>query len=113
LTGGPQFDTYRTVSTSTHSRRQLSADQFARISKALADPRRMELLEAMARHTESPCVDLRKDCPLSKATVSHHVKELVRAGLIDAHRDGQYLRCHVRQDVLDSYTQELKRRLGA
>jgi hypothetical protein len=37
---------------------------------------------------------------------------LVRAGLIEARREGQYLSCEVRRDVLDAYTSELRRRAG-
>jgi hypothetical protein len=37
---------------------------------------------------------------------------LVRAGLVDAHKDGQFLNCEVRRDVLEAYTAELLRRAG-
>jgi ArsR family transcriptional regulator len=93
------------------SRPRVTAQQFALIGKALADPRRMALLEAIAAEgDECPCARLREDFPVSKATISHHLKELVRAGLIDAHRDGQFLHCEVRRDVLAAYTAELLRR---
>jgi hypothetical protein len=36
----------------------------------------------------------------------------VRAGLVDSHREGQYLQCEVRRDVLEAYTAELLRRAG-
>ena len=91
-------------------RSRLAAEQFALIAKALADPRRMALLEAIAGEHECPCLRLRAQFPVSKATISHHIKELSRAGLIDAHRDGQFLHCEVRRDVLAAYTAELLRR---
>jgi ArsR family transcriptional regulator len=50
--------------------------------------------------------------PVSKATISHHIKELVRAGLVEARREGQYLHCEVRRDVMQAYTAELTRRVG-
>ncbi|MGE5232053.1 MAG: ArsR/SmtB family transcription factor, partial [Deltaproteobacteria bacterium] len=93
------------------SRPRVSPRQFALIGKALADPRRVALLEAIAAEgDECACARIREQFPVSKATISHHVKELVRAGLIDAHRDGQFLQCEVRRDVLAAYTEELLRR---
>ena len=96
------------------SRSRLTAQQFALIGKALADPRRMALLEAIAAEGDDcPCARIREQFPVSKATISHHVKELVRAGLVDAHRDGQFLHCEMRRDVLAAYSAELLRRTGA
>jgi ArsR family transcriptional regulator, arsenate/arsenite/antimonite-responsive transcriptional repressor len=86
--------------------------QFDLIAKALADPRRMAVLEVIAGERECACTKLRQEFPVSKATISHHIKELVRAGLVDSHREGQYLQCEVRRDVLEAYTAELLRRAG-
>jgi ArsR family transcriptional regulator len=90
----------------------LTEKQFELIAKALADPRRMQVLEVIAGERECPCQKLRQEFPISKATISHHIKELVRAGLIEAHRDGQFLHCEVRREVLEAYTAELLRRAG-
>jgi ArsR family transcriptional regulator, arsenate/arsenite/antimonite-responsive transcriptional repressor len=93
-------------------RSTLTAKQFDLIAKALADPRRMQVLEVIAGEEECPCQRLREEFPISKATISHHIKELVRAGLIEAHKDGQFLHCEVRREVLEAYTAELLRRMG-
>ena len=90
----------------------LTSEQFGQVAKALADPRRMALLEAIASRGECPCERLRRDFPVSKGTISHHIKELVRAGLIDARKEGQYLNCEVRREVLEAYTAELLRRVS-
>jgi ArsR family transcriptional regulator, arsenate/arsenite/antimonite-responsive transcriptional repressor len=94
-------------------RSALTEKQFDLIAKALADPRRMQVLEVIAGEEECPCQRLREEFPISKATISHHLKELVRAGLIDAHKDGQFLHCEVRREVLEAYAAELLRRTGA
>ena len=96
----------------TTERSTLTDKQFELIAKALADPRRMAVLEVIAGERECPCQKLREEFPVSKATISHHIKELVRAGLVEAHRDGQYLHCQVRRDMLEAYTTELLRRAG-
>ena len=93
-------------------RSTLTEKQFELIAKALADPRRMQVLEVIAGMKECPCAKLREEFPVSKATISHHIKELVRSGLVEAHREGQFLQCEVRRDVLEAYTAELLRRAG-
>lgn len=90
----------------------LTAGQFDRIAKALADPRRVAVLQAIAREEICACHDLRDQFPISKATMSHHIKELLRAGLIDARREGQYLHCLARPEVMEAYTAELLKRVG-
>ncbi len=90
----------------------LTDDQFERIAKALADPTRVAVLEAIGREDECPCQRLRDAFPVSKATISHHIKELVRAGLVEARREGQFLHCQIRREVLRGYTAELLRRAG-
>lgn len=90
----------------------MTEHQFELIAKALADPRRMQVLEVIAGERGCPCQRLTQEFPVSKATISHHIKELVRAGLVEAHREGQYLHCDVRRDMLDAYTAELRRRAG-
>jgi ArsR family transcriptional regulator len=95
---------------STQREVRLTGRQFELIAKALADPRRMALLETIAAEDACPCQRLRDQFPVSKATISHHIKELVRAGLVDARKAGQYLHCEVRRDVLGAYTAELLRR---
>ena len=94
----------------TAVRPQLTDKQFELVAKALADPRRMALLQVIASEEECGCQQLRKEFPVSKATISFHIKELVRAGLVEAHRDGQFLNCEVRRDMLEAYTAELLRR---
>jgi|ERR1043165_3306603 ArsR family transcriptional regulator len=85
----------------------LARGQFDRIAKALADPRRFALLEAIAGSAEYPCQRLCRDFPVSKATISHHIKELLRAGLIEADRRGQYMDYRVCRDVLAAYSAQL------
>lgn len=90
----------------------LHEGQFDLIAKALADPRRMAMLESIGGAMEEcPCQLLLKRFALTKGTISHHMKELTRAGLITTHRDGQFISYEVRRDVLQAYTEELMRRV--
>ena len=80
------------------------------VANALADPRRVAVLEAIAG--DPCCARLRDQFPVSKATISHHIKELVRAGVVEARRRGKYLHCLVRREVLEAYAAELLQRVG-
>jgi ArsR family transcriptional regulator len=91
----------------------LAPGQFELVAKALADPRRVAVLEAIADEECCACQHLREQFPVSKATISHHIKELVRAGVIEARREGQYLHCVVRRGVLEAYAAELLQRVGS
>ena len=70
--------------------------------KALADPRRFELLEKITR-AGCPlcCAQARAALPISAATLSHHIKELESAGLIDVRREGKFHFLTVRPGVLE------------
>jgi ArsR family transcriptional regulator len=90
----------------------MDPSQFARVAKALADPRRVAMLEAISCGEECPNQMLCRDFPVSKATVSHHLKELVQAGLVESEREGQYVNYRARPETVQAYTEELLRRLG-
>ena len=100
------------MTTRTPARAALSEAQFGLIAKALADPRRMALLETISGGRECPCARLGSLFSVSKATISHHMKELVTAGLVESRREGQYLHYCVRREALQAYTAELLRRAG-
>ena len=90
---------------------RLAPGQFERIAKALADPRRFALLETIAQaECECPYQKLCQDFPVTKATISHHLKELVQAGLVESEREGQYVHARVIPGVIEAYTAELLRR---
>src|SRR3954465_11329893 len=91
----------------------MDATQFQRIAKALADPRRFEIFEEMAASTdELACGRIVERFPVTQATVSHHIKELSDAGLIEIRPEGQFRYCRARTDVLAEYIGELERRAG-
>ena len=96
----------------TDSSTRLTPGQFERIAKALADPRRFAMLEAISTARECPNQGLCNGFPVSKATVSHHIKELVQAGLIESEREGQYKTYRVREDIVNAYATEVIRRVG-
>ncbi|MGP8187621.1 MAG: ArsR/SmtB family transcription factor [Terracidiphilus sp.] len=80
---------------------RLTRAQRAAVLKALADPRRFELLEKIARAgCPFGCAQARAALPISAATLSHHVKELEAAGLIQVERRGKFHYLSLRPGVL-------------
>ena len=89
----------------------MDLEQFQRIAKALADPRRFEILEHIAKQREMGCQRLCGCFPVRQATISHHLKELASAGLVESRRDGQFVYYRTRPAVLEEYMAELRRRM--
>jgi ArsR family transcriptional regulator len=73
------------------------------ILKALADPRRFELLERIAKSScPLGCAQALAALPISAATLSHHIKELETAGLIHVRREGKFHFLTLRPGVLQA-----------
>jgi ArsR family transcriptional regulator, arsenate/arsenite/antimonite-responsive transcriptional repressor len=95
-----------TPRTSSKSSARLKPDQVRAIAKALADPQRYRILQQIARENAT-CADLRECCPITAATLSHHMKELEEAGLITIARQGKFALPSFRRDVWKAYLEEL------
>jgi ArsR family transcriptional regulator len=69
--------------------------------KALADPHRVKILNLLATSPEPVCVcEFTGPLGLSQPTVSHHLKKLVRAGLLDREQRGTWAYYSLRPDAL-------------
>lgn len=74
------------------------------VAKALADPRRLDLLRRIGRGGDMlSCESLRCGCEVTAATLSHHMKELENAGLVESEREGKRVKYTLRRDVLEAY----------
>src|SRR5436190_23975299 len=91
---------------------KLASEEFDRISKALADPQRRAILQKLAMTGKLNCSDVHAMFNVSQPTVSHHLKELAIAGILDKEKQGQFCFYQVKAEVLSAYVTELQRRLG-
>ena len=77
------------------------AERMAGIAKALADPVRLQLVDVLRKHAGKVCVcELVPLFDLSQPTVSHHLKVLRDAGIVDSERQGLWAYYYVTPDSL-------------
>jgi len=87
---------------------QLTDQQFTRITRTLAEPRRVRILREIAAHGNSiPLACLLRSHKVSAATLSHHANELDNSGLVEIVRHGRFVHLALRPDVWQGYVKRL------
>ncbi|OLC56891.1 MAG: hypothetical protein AUH85_04825 [Chloroflexi bacterium 13_1_40CM_4_68_4] len=78
------------------------ADEVVNVLKALADPTRVQMVLALRQAQEPACIcDFTATFKLSQPTVSHHMKKLRDAGLVEASRKGIWTYYRLRPHLSD------------
>jgi len=86
---------------------------YAEIFSALSEPIRIEIVGMIAGADELACTVLDETLPISKSTISYHIKILYHAGLIHVRKDGRYYFYRLRREVFDQYVDGFLDRLAA
>ncbi len=85
----------------------LSPEHFQRISRAIADPNRYEMLRRIFTLGEQTCGSVSTELCITPGTTSHHLRELQNADLIHSTKDGRYMRLAPRREVWAAYIAQL------
>jgi ArsR family transcriptional regulator len=78
--------------------------QVGKIAKALGDPYRLQIMQAVRQENDwLQCMAVIELFDLAQSTVSHHLKQLVDAGLLLAAKDGRNAKYQVNKAVIAAY----------
>jgi ArsR family transcriptional regulator, arsenate/arsenite/antimonite-responsive transcriptional repressor len=84
------------------------AERMASVAKALGDPVRVQLVDVLRKAAGQVCVcELVPLFDLSQPTVSHHLKVLREAGIVDSERRGLWAYYYVLPDALEELSEWL------
>ena len=78
------------------------AERMAALAKALGDPVRLQLVDVLRKHAGKVCVcELLPLFDLSQSTISHHLKILREAGVVDSERHGLWSFYYVKPEATE------------
>jgi ArsR family transcriptional regulator len=80
-----------------------SQEKMARYAKAIAHPARVFILDFLADNIDKCCYsgDMAEDIPIARSTLSEHLKELKKAGLIQGEINPPYIKYCINKENLD------------
>ena len=85
--------------------RRHEAERMASIAKALGDPIRLQLVDVLRKHAGKVCVcELVPLFDIAQPTLSHHLKKLREAGIVDSERRGLWAYYYVIPDALEEFS---------
>jgi ArsR family transcriptional regulator, arsenate/arsenite/antimonite-responsive transcriptional repressor len=89
---------------------RLEAERMARVAKALGDPIRLQLVDVLRKHAGKVCVcELIPLFDVGQPTVSHHLKVLRGAGIVDSERRGLWAYYYVKPQAVEELSTWLSR----
>ena len=83
----------------------LSLKQIEKISKALGDSNRLKILHYISKKGGSgQCSEIQGVIDLTQPSISHHIKILVEAGIIEPEKEGRNHKYTLNEQLLKDYT---------
>lgn len=87
----------------------MNCAQIQRISRALGDETRLRIFKAISARTEMNCGEIVSLRGVTPATVSHHLKILQEAGLIETRREGLFVYSCAVPGAIEGYSKALRK----
>ncbi len=88
----------------------MNLKQVEKISKALGDCNRLKIIRAIQSHNgRLDCITISSSLNLAQPSISHHIKKLVEADLIEPHKEGRFYYYSLNKEVMDNYIETLQR----
>lgn len=75
--------------------------QYAFLLKALSDETRIKIVDMLSKGELCAC-DILEEFKITQPTLSYHMKTLCDSGLVNARRDGVWMKYSISRDVLES-----------
>jgi ArsR family transcriptional regulator, arsenate/arsenite/antimonite-responsive transcriptional repressor len=85
----------------------MTLKQIAKIAKALSDETRLHIYQAITEAEEVNCGDICSVQKVGSPSVSHHLRILSEAGLVDSRRQGQFIYYHALPETLKEFNRQL------
>ncbi|MEJ7644598.1 MAG: metalloregulator ArsR/SmtB family transcription factor [Chryseolinea sp.] len=83
----------------------LTLKQIEKISKALGDTNRLKILQYISKRGGcGQCSEIQDVIDLTQPSISHHVKILLEAGLIDAEKEGRNYNYRLNEQIIKDYS---------
>ncbi|MBL0741211.1 ArsR/SmtB family transcription factor [Chryseolinea lacunae] len=83
----------------------LNWKQVEKISKALGDSNRLKILQHISKRGGcGQCSEIQDVIDLTQPSISHHIKILVEAGLIEAEKEGRNHKYSLNEQLVKDYT---------
>lgn len=88
----------------------MNLKQIEKVSKALGDSNRLKIVKAIqGNQGRLECTSISSFLNLAQPSISHHIKKLVEAELIQPHKEGRFYFYSLNNEVLDTYLATLKK----
>ena len=99
----------RSMTLSARLESAMDAKKIEKISKALGDETRLRIYEVIAAQKNLTCSELVTMQGVTPATISHHLKILTDAELIECRKEGQFVYSRTVPETIAGYTKSLAR----
>jgi ArsR family transcriptional regulator len=82
--------------------------ELVRLARAIGDPTRLRILRTIATGGSICCGAITRDVSVRPATISHHLRVLGDAGLVESQRDGQFVHVCVKPERIEQFRAALR-----